>query len=90
MDKQKNGKKEVEKANGKKESEKSIFGHQVGSQSAAIDGALAKGMTIDKMMEVLKLARPRIMGHEKHLRDAHEKEIKVEEKDGLYRASLKK
>lgn len=69
----------------KTDTEKSRYGHQIGSQAAAIDDAVFKGGTLDEMAKETGLTKGRIKGHIKHLRD--KKQLVIDEKEGVFKVA---
>lgn len=69
----------------KKEVELSVFGHKVGTQSAALDDLLAAGesISLDDLSKKSGRSPLGVKGHIKHLRDS--RKLVIEEKEGMYK-----
>jgi hypothetical protein len=71
-----------------KASERSIFGHLLGTQAAAIDVALVEGGgTLKAIAEKVGTNTARVKSHFKHLKD--KKNVVITEKEGVYTVVVK-
>lgn len=68
----------------KKEVELSVFGHKMGTQSAALDALLVEGtpISLDELSKKSGRSPLGVKGHIKHLRDS--RKLNITEKDGMY------